>query len=267
MATSIATVVLARDEARTIQRCLTALAWADHRLVVLDAATRDDTAERAAAVGAEVVVRPLHSFADQRNAALALAAAEWVFFVDADEVVSAELAAEVRAVVGRSEQDERSPAGYWVPRRNIICGRWGRHAGWYPDEQLRLLRRSRARYDTSRPVHEVVLLDGQAGHLVEPLVHYNYASLAQFLHKQARYADLEAQALFARGVRPRPHNFVLQPLREFRRRFLTLRGYREGVLGLQLAALLAWAELRTYCRLRALWRAADTTPNGRTPGT
>lgn len=248
---ALAAIVLARDEARTIERCLGALAWADERLVLVDAATGDDTAARAARCGARVATRALESFARQRNAALDLVEAEWVLFVDADEVVTPALAAEVRARVAEPGE----AAGFWIPRRNYICGRWVRHAGWYPDEQLRLLRRGRARYDESRPVHEVVLLDGPAGHLREPFIHSNYADLAQFRRKQARYADLEALALHRRGVRPRPHSYLLQPLREFRRRYVTLGGYREGLLGLQLSVLLAWATFRTYRRLRALWRA------------
>jgi glycosyltransferase involved in cell wall biosynthesis len=244
--------VLARDEAGNIECCLAALEWADQRLVLVDAATTDDTARRAAARGACVLVRPLVSFAEQRNAALERARGEWVLFVDADEVVTPELAAEVRAAIAAPGET----VGFWIPRRNLICGRWVRHAGWYPDEQLRLLRRGRARYDEQRPVHEIVLLDGPAGHLAAPFIHYNYADLAQFRRKQARYAELEALALRSRGVRPRPQNFVLQPLREFRRRYVTLRGYRDGLLGLQLAALLAWSTFRTYWELRRLWRQA-----------
>ena len=245
----LSAVVLARDEAANIERCLGVLKWADERLVLIDAATTDDTAARATRCGARVAVRALESFARQRNAALELVGGEWVLFVDADEVVTPALAEEVRvAVAGAGEV-----AGFWIPRRNYICGRWVRHAGWYPDEQLRLLRRGRARYDEARPVHEVVLLDGPAGHLREPFIHYNYADLDQFRRKQARYAELEALALRQRGIRPRPHSYILQPLREFRRRYVTLGGYKEGLLGLQLSALLAWATFRSYRRLGRMW--------------
>lgn len=247
----MAAVVLARDEAGTIERCLGALEWADQRLVLVDTATTDDTAARAERCGARVAWRRLESFAHQRNAALELVDGDWVLFVDADEVVTPALATEVRTRVAEPGE----AVGFWIPRRNYICGRWVRHAGWYPDEQLRLLRRGYARYDEARPVHEVVLLAGPAGQLHEPLIHFNYADLAQFRRKQARYADLEALALRRRGVRPRPHTYPLQPLREFWRRYVTLEGYREGLLGLQLSALLAWATLRTYRRLGALWRA------------
>ncbi len=77
-------------------------------------------------------------------------------------------------------------------------------------------------------------------HLREPLIHYNYLTWEQFDAKQRRYAAYEANILAGRGIQPRPHNFVLQPWREFRRRFFTLEGWRDGAFGLQMAARLAW---------------------------
>jgi glycosyltransferase involved in cell wall biosynthesis len=248
----VAAVVLARDEAANIVRCLDALAWADDRLVLVDSATTDRTAELAASSGVRVAWRAFDDYAAQRNAAMAQVSTPWLLFVDADEVITPALADEIRAVLA----EPGDWAGFWIPRRNVICGRWVRHAGWYPDEQLRLLCRERAHYDPARPVHELVLLNGPAGHLREPLVHFNYATLAQFRSKQARYARLEAKRLYTLGQRPRPHTYLLQPLREFRRRFLTLEGYREGALGLQLSLLLAWSTFETYRELRRLWRAA-----------
>jgi glycosyltransferase involved in cell wall biosynthesis len=250
MTATLTAAVLARDEARNIERCLRALSWADERLVLVDAATTDDTARRAESLGARVSTRLLESFATQRNAAIDLASGDWVLFVDADEVVSPELAAEVRRVVERPD----GAVGFWIPRRNFICGQWVRHAGWHPDEQLRLLQRGKVRYDEGRPVHEVALLEGPEGHLSEPLVHYNYSSLKQFRIKQDRYAEMEALRLRRNGIRPKPRNFLLQPLREFRRRFVTMQGYRDGLLGFQLAALLGWSTFMTYWKLRRLWR-------------
>ena len=246
----IAAVVLARDEAAHIAACLSTLEWAAERLVVVDARSRDATPALAAAAGARVVTHDWGGWAAQRNFALTAATQPWVFFVDADERVPPDLAAVAQARVARAARGG-PPAGFWVPRRNIIMGRWMRHAGWSPDYQLRLFRRDRGRYDPHRPVHELVLLDGAAEHLEQRLVHYNYTSWAQFWMKQRRYALAEAAALDAQGVRARPHNLVLQPLREFRRRFWTLQGFRSGAMGLGLSAVLAAASFVTYAQL---WR-------------
>jgi hypothetical protein len=118
----------------------------------------------------------------------------------------------------------------------IVC-----HAGWWPDYQLRLLQPSHARYDPRRVVHEVPRLDGPAGYLSEPLVHFNYRNLAEFFEKQERYTRLEADRWLATyRRRPRLRGVLGQPVREFWRRYVTLEGYREGGLGLVLCLTLAW---------------------------
>ncbi|MGQ9554510.1 MAG: glycosyltransferase family 2 protein [Anaerolineae bacterium] len=237
---TVEAIVLAKDEEGNIRDCLRSLLWADGLTVFLDSRSSDDTARISASLGARVLVHPFHNFAEQRNAALKAAWGDWVFFFDADERSTPALAEETREVVTRSQ------AGWWVPRDNYIFGRLTRHAGWYPDYQLRLLRRGCASYDLSRPVHETVLLQGEMGYLKNALVHYNYYSLRQFCEKQRHYARLDAEALARQGVHPRPHSLVMQPLREFRRRFVELHGYKDGLHGLLLSLLLAYYTFRTY---------------------
>ena len=251
--TRVTAAIIARDEARHIGPCLDSLKWADETLVVLDTRSTDATAEIAAARGARVVSHPFATFPAQRNFALDQVRTEWVLFVDADERVDAALAAEVRASAERAEPG--APVGYWLPRRNIIFGKWILGGGWYPDHQLRLLRVGRARYDDAKEVHEVVLLDGAEGHLTRTLTHYNYETVAQFVAKQRVYSTLDARTLHRQGVRPKPQNYVLQPPREFRRRFLTHRGYLDGPHGFVLAALLAYYNLVMYVKLTRMWLA------------
>jgi (heptosyl)LPS beta-1,4-glucosyltransferase len=241
--------VIARDEEANIADCLRSLAWTDERLVV-DGGSRDRTVEIARRCGARVEQRPFTNFAEQRNAALDWASGEWVFFLDADERVGRRLANEARAAL------DREVAGFWVPRRNVILGHRMRGGGWWPDKQLRLLRRERARYDPARGVHEVAILDGPAGELAAPIIHYNYRRLGQLFAKQHRYAAQDAIDRYRRGERVRPHHYLAQPLRAFRRRFFEWHGYRDGALGFFLAALLAWYELVTLVRLRRLERTA-----------
>lgn len=242
--------VIARDEEANIAACLRSLAWADERLVV-DSGSHDQTVELARRCGARVEFRPFTNFAEQRNAALDWAETEWVFFLDADERVSPRLAAEVRAALLREE------AGFWVPRQNVILGHRMRGGGWWPDKQLRLLRRERAHYDPRQGVHEVAVLDGPAGELTTPIVHYNYRRLGQLFTKQNHYAQQDALDRFRRGERVRPHHYVAQPVRAFFRRFLEWHGYRDGALGMFLAGLLAWYELVTLVQLRRLERSAS----------
>lgn len=236
----LAAVVLTYNEAHHIEACIASLRGCVDVVVVWDSGSTDDTSARALAAGALVVQRPFDNYAAQRQAALDAINAEWIFFVDADERVTPMLAAEIVQVLEESERSSQAPVGYWVPRRNLIVGHEMRGGGFYPDHQLRLLRRGAAHYVPDRQVHEVVELSGQDAYLRHPLIHYNYFSWEQFHRKQRLYAAYEARILAMRGIRPRPHNFVLQPLREFWRRFVTLSGWRDGWQGVRIAFWLAW---------------------------
>jgi len=250
---TLTAALLARDEAHLIAGAVASVGWADDILVVLDDRSANDTGDIAASAGARVERRPFGSFQRQRNRALDLASGDWVLFIDADERVPPALAAEARQRLS----DPGPYVGFWVPRRNVIAGVWIRHAGWWPDYQLRLLKRDHARYDERGTVHEVAELDGPSEYLTEPLLHLNYENLDQFREKQRRYALLEAETLFQRGVRPRPHGLVVQPLREFRRRVVELGGIRQGSMGVRLGLEMALATFHTYRELRRLAGSAD----------
>jgi len=239
-------IILTRNEARHIAACIDSLRWAD-RIVVFDACSEDDTVALAEAAGAEVHQRPFDNFAAQRNAALDSVTTDWVFFVDADERGTGALAEEIRRVI-----TERPENGWHVPRHNVIFGRVTLGAGWFPDYQFRLLRRGRARY--VRPVHEIGEVEGAVGYLRNPLIHHNYRDPAHFHAKQRFYVEHDAAMLKDEGVRPKPRNFILQPLRHFWWRFVTLKGYRDGLHGLRLSVYMAYYEWRKYRRLSELWR-------------
>jgi len=253
----ISAVVLTLNEANHIVPCLRTLQWADEQIVVdggPDGGSWDDTRSLAEQMGARVLVHPWDGWASQRNFALSQARSAWVLFVDADERVPLDLADEIRAAVARASQAHDYAAGFWLPRQNFILGHWVRHAGWHPDYQLRLFRTDKGRYDPARPVHELVQLQGSSTRLTNHLVHHNYVTWRQFWTKQRRYARDEARQLYAKGTRARSRNLVLQPLRELKRRYVTLGGYKEGPIGLQLSAVLAAANLAMYLELSRLNR-------------
>jgi GT2 family glycosyltransferase len=179
--TTLAAIILCRDELDHLPACIESAAFADETIVFVDAGSPvlAQVIAAAEAAGARTCQRRFDDYASQRNAALDSTAAEWVLFIDVDERVTPGLAAEVRRVIAAPDA-----VGYGIPRHNYIFGHLTRHTGWYPDYQTRLLHRASARYDPARPVHEVVILDGPQGYLQEPFIHYNYRDLAHFVAKQ-----------------------------------------------------------------------------------
>jgi glycosyltransferase involved in cell wall biosynthesis len=250
----LSATIIARDEETMIGECLSTLGFADERLVLVDAATRDRTREVAQSLGARVEERVFDNFAAQRDAALRQSTGEWVLFVDADERIPPALRDEVLETI----EAPHGYRGFWIARHNYLMGRVVRHAGWFPDYQLRLLERDAAQFDPLRPAHEVPLVSGPVGHLREPLVHFNYRTLREFIDKQERYCPFEAERWLATFGRPRARALLGQPLREFHRRYVALQGYREGLLGLLLSALLA------YYAGKAVWLARRKSAH-RTP--
>ncbi|MGQ9926294.1 MAG: glycosyltransferase family 2 protein [Chloroflexaceae bacterium] len=252
----LSVAIIARDEERHIGDCLASVAGlANEVLVLLDARTTDCTAAIAAAHGATVIRAPWRGFPAQRNQALALSRGPWVLFLDADERVTPKLAAEIRATL----QSPASPChGYWIPRRNFFFGQSLHGGGWYPDHQLRLLRRDAAHYDERRHVHEYPRLAGPAGTLHGYLVHLNIERLDELWIKQSRYALAEARILAGEGRRARWRNFLGAPAREFWRRYVGLGGWRDGALGLFLCLTMAWFEVVKFAFLQALASSRPT---------
>jgi glycosyltransferase involved in cell wall biosynthesis len=261
----LSVAIIARDEERHIGAALDSVAGlAGETVVLLDSRTRDRTAEICRARGARVVVEPWRGFPIQRNRALELCSGDWVLFLDADERVTPELRDEIVQIVdcrlqiaeAQSTIDnlQSTIAGYWIPRHNLFFGRALRGGGWYPDRQLRLLRRDRAHYDTGRLVHEWAELDGEAAYLHGHLLHLNIERLDELWRKQTAYAIQEAQTLALAGVGPRWRNFAGAPAREFVRRYITLGGYRDGWVGLLLCAIMAHFEWVKFVHLKGLRR-------------
>lgn len=239
-------VILTLNEAEHIQECIDSLRWAD-RILVFDSFSQDDTVALAEAAGVEVNQCKFENYAQQRNAVLDSLDTDWVFFVDADERGTEELADEIRQVIA-----SRPETGWNVPRHNYIFGKLTKGAGWFPDYQLRLFKHGKVRYE--RPVHEIAVVDGEIGHLENPLIHFNYRDQAHFRAKQRAYSSYDALILKERGVRPWPHKFIREPLRQFWWRFVTLKGYADGWHGLRLSLYMAYYEWVKYRKLAWLWR-------------
>lgn len=244
-------VILTLNEARHIEACIESLRWTDG-VVVLDSLSTDGTGDLARAAGAEVLIHAFENYAQQRNVALEAVEADWILFVDADERATPELATEARHVIAR-----RPESGWWIPRYNYIFGHRMRATGWYPDYQMRLLCTGAAHYDPDRQVHELVVLDGEAGYLDSPLIHYNYDTLGQFIEKQQRYLAYDVGILQASGVEPQLHTPFARALRHVWWRFITLQGWRDTLWGLLLSGLMGYYEMRKYQLVRKSLRETE----------
>lgn len=234
-------VILTKNEEENLPRCLGSIDWIEE-IIVVDDDSIDKTVEIAEKAGAAVYRRKLDDFCSQRNFVLSKVKTPWVFFIDADEESTEELAKEIKQAIKSDEYD-----GYRFPRKNIIFGKWIEHSGWYPDYQLHLFKKDKGRY--VRKVHEQVEVNGKVGDLQSSLVHYNYQSISQYLEKLFRYTTLEAENQSESGYRFSWADLWQKPLSEFLRRFFAERGYKDGIHGLVLSLLQAFSELIVYLKI------------------
>jgi glycosyltransferase involved in cell wall biosynthesis len=227
-------VLITLDEEERLRACLESVAWADE-IVVVDAESHDKTVQIAREFTERVIVRPWPGFAAQKNFALAQATGHWVLSLDADEEVSADLRQEIQAVL----VDPAALDGYAVPRQNMFWGRWVRHGGLYPDWQVRLFRRGRARF-VERDVHEAARVEGRVGRLRGALVHRSYRDVADFLTRANRYSSLAAEEWRRAGRPLGAADLVWRPLGRFLGMYVLRLGFLDGWRGLLLATLYAY---------------------------
>jgi glycosyltransferase involved in cell wall biosynthesis len=245
----LSVVVVAQDAAAKLPDCLASASFADEILLV-DSGSRDGTPELAARHGARVLHQEWLGFGRQKQFAVEQAVHDWVLCLDADERVSPELAASVRAALA-------APAApvYRMARRNLFLGRWLRHGEGYPDWSTRLFDRRHARWSDDL-VHEKVLYAATPGLLAGDLLHESADDLGRYLDKQNRYAALAARQLHERGRSAGAAELVLSPLARFVKFYLLRLGFLDGLPGLVHIAIGCIASFMKYARLIELQRRA-----------
>jgi glycosyltransferase involved in cell wall biosynthesis len=251
---TLSVVIITFNEEANLPRTLESVKWAEE-IIVVDSGSTDRTVEIARTYGAKVFVELWKGFAAQKNSALEKATGDWVLSLDADEEVSAELAAEIKALFqygtlattrewcltlnapapkGALEYLKGKPAGYYVPRKNFFLGRWIRHGGFYPDPKLRFFGRGFGQFE-NRAVHEDVKVVGRTAKLRAPLIHRAYPTLSSYIEHMDRYSSLGAQMAVEKGRRGFSFiDIVLRPIFTFIYNYFFRLGFLDGREGLLL---------------------------------
>jgi len=203
----VSLIVPIKNEAGNLPRCLQSVPWADE-IFVVDSQSTDGSLTIAQEHGAQVVQFHFNgTWPKKKNWALENLPFrnEWVFILDADEVLPPEAEGEL----ARAISNAGDKAGYWINRRFMFMGRWLRHA-YYPNWNLRLFRHSLGRYEKltdadthsgDNEVHEHVIVQGPTERLQCEMDHYAFPSVEVFIEKHNRYSNWEARVSADRSLR------------------------------------------------------------------
>ena len=244
--------IITLNESANIGAALESVSWADE-IVVVDARSTDDTVEIARRFTDRVEVRDWPGYVAQKNYAAAIATHDWILSLDADERVTPELAAEIKALMA----GQPAAAGYRVPRMSHYLGRWIRSTDWHPDYQLRLYDRRLGQW-TGRYVHESVKVDGAVGRLRGHLQHYPYRDVSHHLATIDKYSSLAACQMFEDGRRTGALEMALHPPAAFLRNYLVRGGIVDGTAGLVISILNSYYVFLKFVKLWELQQRRET---------
>jgi (heptosyl)LPS beta-1,4-glucosyltransferase len=245
----ITVVIITRNEARNLPRCLASVAGVADEIIVADSGSTDGTQRIAQAAGVRLLEVQWQGYAATKNAANALARHPYILSLDADEALTPELRQAILAA---------KPAllgTYSFARLTNYCGHWVRYGGWYPDEKLRLFPATQARW-VGDFVHETLVPDPQLPHTRLPgdLLHYSVYSPEEHAARAMRYSLLAAQDV-AHGQRKGLWiKALLSPPALFLKMFVFRGGWRDGFTGFWLALVSAHAQGWRYWAAWAMRR-------------
>jgi glycosyltransferase involved in cell wall biosynthesis len=233
----LSVAMVACNEAANIGRTLQSVIDLADEINLIDNGSTDRTLEISRAFGPKVRIfqEPWKGFARQKNSSIDKASGDWILLLDADEVVTPELAAEIRTLLAGKPKFN----AYWTPRMNLIFGRWMRHGGFYPDHKLRLFRKGAARLPEDVAVHETPKTTEATGFLKHDLLHYQYPTLAQYIEHMDRYSTASVPLLLRKGRTSRSLaaflvNIAVNPIATFVKNYIFRLGFLDGREGLLL---------------------------------
>ena len=238
---TLSVVISAHNEEEMLGSCLESVTWADE-IVVVDNKSVDRTSGIAEAYRAKVFKRPNNPLMlnINKNFGFTKATGNWILSLDADERVSEKLNQEIKAILRHPPASNHEPVGFFIPRKNIIFGKWIKHGLWYPDYQLRLFRNGKGKFP-GKHNHELLEVKGETEKLKGHIIHYNYTSTNQYVKKiMDYYSDNEVASFLESGKTIRWYDAIRMPASDFLTNFFAREGYKDGLHGLVLSLMQAF---------------------------
>lgn len=245
--TKISVVVNTCNEAKYLKKCLSSVKDLANEIIVVDMHSSDESVDIAKSFGAKVYYHQWMPVVEQaRNFALKKTRGPWVLLLDPDEYLTKPLKKELLKIAKRKNIDFVR-----LPRKNIIFGKWIRHARWWPDYLIRFFKKGSVKWQ--QEVHSQPITFGNGINLFESeklaIRHQHYDSVEKYLIWAIRYSARQAEELQKENYRIKISDLLVKPISEFCSRFFTGTGYKDGIHGLVLSFLQAFSIALIYIQL------------------
>lgn len=241
---SVSAIVVCYNEEENIGRCLKSLQWCDE-IVVVDSFSTDRTVEICRHFTNIIIQRKWAGYRDQKAFAHSKASKAWVIMIDSDEEVTPELRNEIGEQLAGTGT---LYSGFLLPRLVFYLDRWWRRGGWYPDYDVRLFRRDRARWGGTDP-HEKIIVDGPVRRLQNPLHHFSYRNIDDHIQRINRFTSISSRELRNQGQRWHLTDALMRPAIRFCRSYFLKGGFLEGFAGFHVAVTAAVYVFLKYAKL------------------
>ncbi|OGK56894.1 hypothetical protein A3J15_00655 [Candidatus Roizmanbacteria bacterium RIFCSPLOWO2_02_FULL_38_10] len=242
---SLTILIFTCNEEINIRKAILSAKKLTPNIIVIDSESEDATLRIANQLGVKVFTVKKYDYVEPaRSYGISKTETDWILVLDADERLSSQLIGEIQDKIKTEEFSH-----YKIPRKNIFANvRWLRYGGWWPDYQVRLIKR---KYFRSWPVqiHSVPVISGNTGHLDNPLIHYFHPSLENMLSKTIVFEQIEAQLLFEAEKKVTTLTFFRKYIGELYRRLIKYQGLREGTPGIIESIYQAFSKTITHIYL------------------
>jgi glycosyltransferase involved in cell wall biosynthesis len=224
---TLSVIIITKNEAPVIRRCLESIRWADE-IIVLDSGSTDDTVAICKEYTEQVYPTDWPGYGPQKNRALAKASGQWVLSLDADEWIPAALQIEIQSVISHPQP---SLDGFFISRKTQYLGQWMRYGDLAKDRVLRLFRRDQAHFKPYIVHESVQVYSGKVGQLTQPLCHESYPNIEKVLDRLNAYTTLSASQRLQQGKKSTVTKALFNAGWAFFRTYLWRLGFLDGKIG------------------------------------
>jgi len=242
---TISVLIQTRNEEKYIEDCITSAKLLSTDIVVVDMESTDKTRTIALDHGATVASFPFSHYVEPGRAyGIQQIKNEWVFILDADERMTEDLAEEIKEIITKTDKTY-----FKVPRKNMFGGKkWLTHGGWWPDEQMRLIKLSTFK-SWPKEIHSTPIINGEMGYLKEAFLHFFHGNIEEMVKKTLIFENIESDLLFHANKPVKIPTFFRKYFGELFRRLIQKRGYLDGRVGIMESVYQSYSKTITYLLL------------------